>query len=130
MQAGFPLSPLGLRENDSPPMLPNARHAWIPPDKVSDYLLSHTHPVGASTSRLFAAHGYGHSKISSGAGFDENGLVEGDVGAVVHRYQGVDAFEVELVRGDGTTTAVVTGNAKDIRPILDAEILHVRQVAA
>jgi hypothetical protein len=61
---------------------------------------------------------------------DEHGLVEGDVGAVVHRYQDADAFEVEFVRGDGTTIAVLTVNANDIRPILGAEILHVRQVAA
>jgi hypothetical protein len=61
---------------------------------------------------------------------DEHGLVEGDAGAVVHRYQGGDAFEVELVRGDGTTIAVVTVKAKDIRPILGGEILHVRRVAA
>jgi len=61
---------------------------------------------------------------------DEHGLVEGDVGAVVHRYQGADAFDVELVRGDGTTIALVAMNAKNIRPVLGAEILHVRQVAA
>jgi hypothetical protein len=61
---------------------------------------------------------------------DEHALVEGDVGAVVHRYQGGDAFEVEFVRGDGATIAVVTVKAKDIRPILGGGILHVRQVAA
>jgi hypothetical protein len=61
---------------------------------------------------------------------DEHGLVEGDVGAVVHKYQGGDAFEVEFVRGDGTTIAVVTVNGKDFRPILGGEILHVRKVAA
>jgi hypothetical protein len=63
-------------------------------------------------------------------GIDEYGLVAGDVGAVVHRYKGGDAFEVEFVRGDGTTIAVVTVDTKDIRPILAGEILHVRQVAA
>ena len=52
------------------------------------------------------------------------------MGAVVHRYRGAGAFEVEFVRGDGNTIAVGTVNAKDIRPILGAEILHVRQVAA
>lgn len=61
---------------------------------------------------------------------DEHGLVEGDVGAVVHKYRDGDALEVEFVRGDGTTIAVVTVDAQDVRPILGGEILHVRQVAA
>jgi hypothetical protein len=52
------------------------------------------------------------------------------VGALVHKYQGGDVFEVEFARGDGTTITVVTVNAKDIRPILGGEIVHVRQVAA
>jgi hypothetical protein len=58
---------------------------------------------------------------------DEYGLVASDVGAVVHKYQDGTAFEVEFVKGDGTTVAVA---ATDVRPIQEYEILHVRRLAA
>ncbi len=44
----------------------------------------------------------------------EFGLVAGDVGAVVHVH-GSDAFEVEFVREDGSTLAVATLGAEDLR---------------
>ncbi len=56
------------------------------------------------------------------------GLVEGDVGAVVHVH-GPDAFEVEFVTGEGTTLAVATLGSVDLRPIEANELLHVRTVA-
>jgi hypothetical protein len=61
---------------------------------------------------------------------DEYGLVASDVGAVVHKYQDGTAFEVEFVKGDGTTVAVATVAATDVRPIQEYEILHVRRLAA
>jgi hypothetical protein len=57
----------------------------------------------------------------------EFGLVEGDVGAVVHVHAR-DAFEVEFVTGEGRTLAVVTLGAADLRPIDAHELLHVRTV--
>ena len=61
--------------------------------------------------------------------FDEHGLKEGDVGAVVHSYHGGSAVEVEFVMADGRTVAVLTLGPSDIRTIRQGEILHVRSVA-
>jgi hypothetical protein len=60
---------------------------------------------------------------------EEHGLVAGDVGAVVHVYAAAHAFEVEFVRTDGRTIAVLTLTAEDIRP-LKADILHARKLAS
>jgi len=56
------------------------------------------------------------------------GLKRGDVGVVVHRYRDGKAFEVEFVDGAGETIAVVTLYDKDIRPIGQGEILHIREL--
>ncbi len=53
------------------------------------------------------------------------GLVEGDVGAIVHRYDN-NRFEVEFVTAQGETIAVLTLEKSDIRPLEKREILHVR----
>lgn len=45
----------------------------------------------------------------------EYGLSKGDIGAVVHCYDGGDALEIEFVTGEGHTIAVVTLEAKDVR---------------
>ena len=59
----------------------------------------------------------------------EHGLRKGDVGTVVHRYEDVRAFAVELMTGDGTTIAVLTLPLTDIRPLGSHEILQAREVA-
>ncbi|BAS27107.1 DUF4926 domain-containing protein [Limnochorda pilosa] len=59
----------------------------------------------------------------------EYGLKRGDVGAILHRYQGGDAFEVEFVSGGGRTVGVVTLGSKDVRPMNPNELLHVRELA-
>ena len=61
---------------------------------------------------------------------DENGLKEGDVGAVVHRYPEGKAFEVEFVAAGGKTIAQLTLEESDIRPISSSEILHVRELTS
>ena len=61
---------------------------------------------------------------------DENGLKEGDVGAVVHRYPEGKAFEVEFVAAGGKTIALLTLEESDIRPISSSEILHVRELTS
>ena len=38
--------------------LPNAHAAFVPPDKLTSYLLALTHPVGGSKARFFRAHGF------------------------------------------------------------------------
>lgn len=59
----------------------------------------------------------------------EQKLTRGDVGTVVHRYAGGQAYEVEFVTGAGKTIAVVTLEQADIRPMQRQEILHVRTYA-
>jgi hypothetical protein len=60
----------------------------------------------------------------------EHGLTSGDVGAVVHVYADSKAYEVEFVTGAGHTLAVETLEPRDIRPLGDSEILHIRSVTA
>lgn len=59
----------------------------------------------------------------------EHSLQAGDVGSVVHAYSDNKAYEVEFVAGDGSSIAVVTLEAKAVRPVANAEILHVRSVS-
>jgi hypothetical protein len=54
---------------------------------------------------------------------DEHGLKRGDMGAVVHCYPDGTAFEVEFVRADGTTVALLTLGLADIRLTVPAESL-------
>ena len=56
-------------------------------------------------------------------------LKAGDVGAVVHCYEEGNAYEVEFVIPQGKTVALLTLNQRDIRPMGDSEILHVRDMA-
>ncbi len=58
----------------------------------------------------------------------DEGLLAGDVGAVVGRYA-AGGYEVEFTAADGSTIAVVTLAGDDIRPRRRREILHVREVA-
>lgn len=58
----------------------------------------------------------------------EFGLKQGDIGAVVHVYNGDSAYEVEFVTGEGDTLAVLTLTAEDVRPMKEHEILHVREI--
>jgi hypothetical protein len=60
----------------------------------------------------------------------EYGLSQGDIGAVVHSYKTGEFYEVEFVTGEGKTIALLTLDAKDIRPIQENEILHVREIKA
>jgi hypothetical protein len=56
-------------------------------------------------------------------------LNRGDVGTIVHVYQGGAGYEVEFVDGGGHTVALVTLNAADVRPIAAGELLHARRTA-
>ncbi len=59
----------------------------------------------------------------------DQGLMTGDVGTVVHIYQGGRAYEVEFVALDGETAGVVTVETKDVRTVGRHEIAHVRSLA-
>ena len=55
---------------------------------------------------------------------------KGDVGAIVHSYRDAKAFEVEFVTAEGRTVAVLTLHKDDVRPMVNNEILHVRDLAS
>ena len=38
--------------------VPNAENAFVPPEKLTAYLLALSHPVGGSKARFFRAHGF------------------------------------------------------------------------
>ena len=59
----------------------------------------------------------------------EHGLIAGDIGAVVGVHQGGKGYTLEFMSLDGTTIAIVTLDAKDVRPLREREIAHARQVA-
>lgn len=54
-------------------------------------------------------------------------LEAGDVGTVVHVYEGGTAFEIEFVALDGHTTAVVTLDATHVRPVTPRDMMHTRE---
>ncbi len=56
-----------------------------------------------------------------------DGLSEGDMGAVVHIHGGGQAYVVEFVDGDGSTIALLTLEASEVRPIEAGELLHARR---
>ncbi len=56
-------------------------------------------------------------------------LNRGDVGTVVHVYKGGIAYEVEFVDGGGSTVALITVDANDVRRIESGELLHARRCA-
>ena len=52
-------------------------------------------------------------------------LRKGDLGAVVEVYE-PDGLEVEFVTASGRTAAVLTLNARDVRPVADDDLVTVR----
>jgi hypothetical protein len=58
------------------------------------------------------------------------GLVAGDVGVVVHAYDGGTGYEVEFVNFDGETIAVETVEAAAVRRVGTRDVPHVREMAA
>ena len=70
-----------------------------------------------------------HDRVVLTKPLAEAGLEPGDVGAVVHVYPRDEAFEVEFVTLTGTTAAVVTVAAGDLRPVSSHEITHARAIA-
>jgi photosystem II stability/assembly factor-like uncharacterized protein len=59
-------------------------------------------------------------------GLPDYGLAVGDVGAVVHVYDGGRSYQVEFTTFDGRTVAVAKVSADQIRPLEDQEIHHAR----
>lgn len=68
-----------------------------------------------------------HSLVVLNRDVPESGLSAGDVGAVVHVYGRGSGYEVEFVDGDGSTVALVTLVANDVRSLAQGELLHARR---
>ena len=68
-----------------------------------------------------------HSIVVLNSDMPDAGLHAGDVGAIVHVHGQGKAYEVEFVDGDGTTIALRTLDADEIRPIGPGELLHTRR---
>jgi hypothetical protein len=64
--------------------------------------------------------------VALAADLPDYGLTVGDVGAVVHVYDGGRSYQVEFTSFDGRTVAVAKVSADQIRPLGDKEIHHAR----
>ena len=71
-----------------------------------------------------------HASVVLLADQPNEGLVAGDVGVVVHIYASGQAYEVEFVRYDGTSSGTVTLQADQIRAAGSKDVPHVRELAA
>ncbi len=60
----------------------------------------------------------------------ESGLASGDVGVVVHVYEGAAAYEVEVFSLTGETVAVATVSADAARPVGAHDVVSARAMAA
>jgi len=69
-----------------------------------------------------------HDRIVLLKDIPEEGLQAGDVGTVVHVYRHGEAFEVEFMRLDGETVAVVTLPASHVRAVSNRDVTHVREL--
>lgn len=69
-----------------------------------------------------------HDRVVLTSDIPEEGLVSGDVGTIIHIYQGGEAFEVEFITLSGKTVAVVTVSAEQVRPVRPEEITHAREI--
>ena len=57
----------------------------------------------------------------------EHALAAGDVGAVVHVYDGGKNYMFEFTTFDGSTVAVTKVSGDQVRPLLPNEIHHARR---
>ena len=71
-----------------------------------------------------------HERVVLKSPVPAEGLEAGDVGTVVHIYKDGRAYELEFTTLDGTTAAVVTVEASQVRPVHKDEITHARTLAA
>ena len=69
-----------------------------------------------------------HDCVFLTADVPADGLLEGDLGTVIHRHAGGAGFEVEFMTLTGETVAITTLLPGQIRPIAQREIAHVREL--
>jgi Domain of unknown function (DUF4926) len=70
-----------------------------------------------------------HDCVVLTANLPAEGLLAGDVGTVVHIHKGGVAYEVEFITLTGTTVAVATVEASQLRPVSRQDLNHVRELA-
>ncbi len=71
-----------------------------------------------------------HDRVVLVSPIESARLEPGDVGTVVHIYPGGAAYEVEFVALDGSTAAVETVEATNVRSVRPREITYAREVTA
>ena len=71
-----------------------------------------------------------HDRVVLTVAVPAEGLEAGDVGTVVHVYRDGLAYEVEFTTLEGDTAAVVTVEARQVRPVHKREITHSRELQA
>ena len=71
-----------------------------------------------------------HASVVLLTDLPESGLVAGDVGVVVHVYRNGEAYEVEFVRYDGSSSGTVTLAANRLRAAGSRDVPHTRELAA
>ena len=69
-----------------------------------------------------------HERVVLRTAVPAEGLEAGDAGTVVHVYRDGLAYEVEFTTLAGTTAAVVTVEAAQVRPVGNCEITHAREM--
>lgn len=90
--------------------LPNRERAYVPPRKLTDYLLSLTHPVGRYKARYFAGLGF---TITESEVLERELLQVADQGIVLETIPGefgikyIVEGEVQTPRGDVVVLATV-----------------------
>lgn len=52
---------------------------------------------------------------------NKNNLTEGTRGTIVEIYKGGEAYEIEFISPDGTTSDLITLSPEDIRPIINRQ---------
>jgi hypothetical protein len=60
----------------------------------------------------------------------EEKLKAGDVGTVIHIHKGGAAYEVEFTTLAGSTLTVATIGSKQLRPVSNRDVSHVRELRA
>lgn len=70
-----------------------------------------------------------HDRVVLKSAVPAEGLEAGGVGTVVDVYRDGLAYELEFTTLDGSTAAVVTVEASEVRPVSNREITHARELA-
>ena len=71
-----------------------------------------------------------HSRVVLTSDIPTDALKVGDVGTIVHIYEGGVAYEVEFFTLNGDTVAVATVEAGQLRPVSSTDVTHARTLVA